>query len=226
MPYYFRRAMAAVVLGLLLLPPARAELLTLEEAIQLNVQLQGPNIHFSIQNVSKFDIEVFDGFDRPYSPYGWPDGAWIQFRDSEGGILTFGDEGQQYDLWNPWVYVSQATLLPVELDLLRAGTTWEADVDLEDILTGAASAHIGWNTGADPFDEGGRAAKVDRVVRSIESVKIFFRAMVGPMLSEHVPMETDWLQLRPGGWFIPVDTKQEFQSPTRHPNHSQITARR
>ena len=196
-----RRFCGVLIVGLLLVGPAWSKIYLPEDAVKLDVQVKGNRVHFTISNVSPYDIQVFDDSKECPRPMGWPFFGFLQIRDSYGRVLTVNQEGRA-TIWAPSLNSGYVLILPVELDWLRAGEQWKTDTNLESCLRWYARTHLdNANRRRNLSNSKPAPMNQEEFFRSFDSVKIHFCAMLNPMLSESIRLETDWIKLDRGGWF-------------------------
>ena len=152
----------------------------------LTVWVIESTVHFKVENNGNKEILLHKALK---TPYGWPESCWIQVRDCSGKIIVTS-ETDESGYWSPLFYSADAQVLPVELQALPAGISWEEKSDLKACVESFAA----W-----PLMKASKNVTESKsLLEKIAAVKITFQVKLDPILSRQVSTETDWIPFAPG----------------------------
>lgn len=155
------------------------------QPLSLAVWVIGSTAHFRVENTGSKDILLHKALKTPYD---WPEACWIQVRDRSGKIIVTS-ETDESGYWSPLFYAASANVLPVELQALPAGESWEEEADLQACLESFAA----W-----PLMKASKDVTESKfLLEKIAAVKITFQVKLDRMLSRQASTETDWIPFAP-----------------------------
>lgn len=150
-------------------------------SLSLAVWVSGTTAHFRVENTGNREVMVHKALS---TPYGWPESCWLQVRDRAGKIIVTR-ETDENGYWSPLFYAASANVLPVELQVLPPGDSWEAESDLKACIESFAS----W-----PLIKTNRSMSESKaLLKQVAAVKLTFQVKLDPMLSSKKSVETDWI---------------------------------
>lgn len=156
-----------------------------EQQLVLSIRVSGETASFKVENVSFEGVQVHKALE---TAYGWPESCWIQLKDRAGQIIVTRETDKE-GYWSPLFYSASANVLPVQLQTLPAGESWEAESDLKACVESFAA----W-----PLIKTNQSiSKSKDLLKQVSAVKITFQVKLDPMLSKKQTVETQWIPFSP-----------------------------
>lgn len=154
--------------------------------LSLSAEIDGENLRFRLENVGSTDLIIRNCLNNGY---GWPEDCWLQVRNSHGDIMITSETSDD-GYWSPLFYASYANNLPIKLERLQAGQSWESESSLKYCLR----AFCAW-----PRIKSGVKGS-EFAVNDIAAVKITVKVRLDSMLVKSKVFETDWIAVSPNDW--------------------------